>query len=115
MSNISSLFTHFIWNYLGPGLRVGFQGVLHVEIFRQRLLDEFGIEALVTPPKVPYHITLLPSKSNKLEEPITKVVEDLCEWPVYGTKYKVQEPMVSWHEINIIKTQSILEANGDCF
>lgn len=80
--------------FLGPGLRVGFQGVLHVEIFRQRLLDEFGIEALVTPPKVPYHITLLPSKSNKLEEPITKVVEDLCEWPVYGTKYKVQEPMV---------------------
>jgi translation elongation factor EF-4 len=38
--------------FLGPGLRVGFQGLLHVEVFRQRLLDEFGIDAVVTPPKV---------------------------------------------------------------
>ncbi len=34
--------------YLGPGLRVGFQGLLHVEVFQQRLLDEFGLEAIVT-------------------------------------------------------------------
>jgi GTP-binding protein LepA len=38
--------------FLGPGLRVGFQGLLHVEVFQQRLLDEFGMEAIVTPPKV---------------------------------------------------------------
>ena len=38
--------------YLGPGLRVGFQGLLHVEVFQQRLFDEFNIEAIVTPPKV---------------------------------------------------------------
>eukprot|EP00957_Ditylum_brightwellii_P147162 11205674-Ditylum_brightwellii.AAC.1 len=37
--------------FLGPGLRVGFQGLLHVEVFRQRLLDEFGLDAIVTPPK----------------------------------------------------------------
>eukprot|EP00536_Pseudo-nitzschia_multiseries_P013906 jgi/Psemu1/213147/e_gw1.629.35.1 len=80
--------------FLGPGLRVGFQGLLHVEVFRQRLSDEFGIEAVVTPPKVPYHITLLPSKSNNLTEPITEVVEDLEDWPGYGTKFKVEEPMV---------------------
>jgi small GTP-binding protein len=34
--------------FLGPGLRVGFQGLLHVEVFQQRLLDEFGLEAIVT-------------------------------------------------------------------
>lgn len=80
--------------FLGPGLRVGFQGLLHVEVFRQRLIDEFGIEAVVTPPKVPYHITFMPSKSNNVKEPYTKIVEDLNDWPRYGEKFKVQEPMV---------------------
>jgi elongation factor 4 len=80
--------------FLGPGLRVGFQGLLHVEVFRQRLLDEFGIEAVVTPPKVPYHVKFLPSKQNNLKEPETRIVEDLDEWPSYGTKFTVEEPMV---------------------
>ena len=80
--------------FLGPGLRVGFQGLLHAEVFRQRLLDEFGIEAVVTPPKVPYHVTFLPSKQNNLQEPYTEIVEDLNDWPQYGTKFKVEEPMV---------------------
>jgi elongation factor 4 len=80
--------------FLGPGLRVGFQGLLHVEVFRQRLLDEFGIEAVVTPPKVPYHVTFLPSKQNNLKEPEIRVIEDLEEWPTYGNRFTVQEPMV---------------------
>lgn len=80
--------------FLGPGLRVGFQGLLHVEVFRQRLLDEFGMEAVVTPPKVPYHVTYLPTKSNNMEEAYTKIVEDLNEWPAYGSKFRVEEPMV---------------------
>jgi GTP-binding protein LepA len=66
--------------YLGPGIRVGFQGLLHVEVFRQRLHDEYNINAIVTPPKVPYTIIIQPSKSNNLNEPITKVIEDLSEW-----------------------------------
>lgn len=81
--------------FLGPGLRVGFQGLLHVEVFRQRLLDEFGIDAVVTPPKVPYTITFLPNKKNNLKEAYTKVIEDLSEWPEPGHKYKVEEPIVS--------------------
>lgn len=80
--------------FLGPGLRVGFQGLLHVEVFRQRLLDEFGIEAVVTPPKVPYHVTYLPAKQNNLKEPYTEVVEDLNNWPPFGHKFIVQEPIV---------------------
>jgi GTP-binding protein LepA len=80
--------------FLGPGLRVGFQGLLHVEVFRQRLADEFFIDAVVTPPKVPYHVTILPSKQNNLTGPETKIIEDLEDWPLYGTKFKVEEPMV---------------------
>lgn len=72
--------------FLGPGLRVGFQGLLHVEVFRQRLQDEFKIDAVVTPPKVPYRITWVAnSKKNNLKEDVTKIVEDLSEWVRTGT------------------------------
>mmetsp|Transcript_27700 Transcript_27700/g.66755 ORF Transcript_27700/g.66755 Transcript_27700/m.66755 type:complete len:490 (-) Transcript_27700:2052-3521(-) len=81
--------------FLGPGLRIGFQGLLHVEVFRQRLLDEYGIEAVVTPPKVPYHVTFLPGKANNLKEATTRIIEDLDEWPIYGQKFTVREPMVT--------------------
>lgn len=80
--------------FLGPGLRVGFQGLLHVEVFRQRLSDEFGLDAVVTPPKVPYTITLQPNKKNRLEEPETRVVENLCDWPEPGSNCTIQEPLV---------------------
>jgi GTP-binding protein LepA len=80
--------------FLGPGLRVGFQGLLHVEVFRQRLMDEFGIQAVVTPPKVPYTITFLPGKGKGNEEAYTKVVEDLSDWPEFGQRYNVLEPIV---------------------
>ena len=81
--------------FLGPGLRVGFQGLLHVEVFRQRLLDEFGIDAVVTPPKVPYRIIYAPNKHNNLTEPVTEIVEDLSQWPGSSAgPYKVEEPIV---------------------
>mmetsp|Transcript_20625 Transcript_20625/g.30958 ORF Transcript_20625/g.30958 Transcript_20625/m.30958 type:complete len:378 (-) Transcript_20625:50-1183(-) len=84
--------------YLGPGLRVGFQGLLHVEVFQQRLFDEFGLEAVVTPPKVPYRITYLESKSTHKQRPsdapTTEVIEDLSKWPGQGIRFKVEEPVV---------------------
>ena len=80
--------------FLGPGLRVGFQGLLHAEVFRQRLLDEYQIHAVVTPPKVPYTITYLPSRTNRLTEPYSVVVEDLTDWPAPGSNFRVQEPVV---------------------
>ena len=82
--------------FLGPGLRVGFQGLLHVEVFRQRLEDEFNQEAIVTPPKVPYTIQYLPSKNfhRSADLPDTIEIEDLIDWPTQGQRFKVLEPMV---------------------
>ena len=82
--------------FLGPGLRVGFQGLLHVEVFRQRLEDEFDLEAIVTPPKVPYVIQYLPSKNfhRAADLPMEEVIEDLIKWPEQGQRFKVLEPMV---------------------
>lgn len=80
--------------FLGPGLRVGFQGLLHVEVFQQRLRDEFGIDAVVTPPKVTYNVTYLPSSRTRFSEPYTVVIEDLAEWPEPGARVKIEEPIV---------------------
>jgi len=82
--------------FLGPGLRVGFQGLLHVEVFRQRLLDEFDLEAIVTPPKVPYTIRYLPSTKYKRPDdaPTEETIEDLNLWPPHGARFKILEPIV---------------------
>jgi len=82
--------------FLGPGLRVGFQGLLHVEVFRQRLEDEFHMEAVVTPPKVPYTIKYLPSQNSyrSADLPTEEVIEDLVDWPPMVQRFKVLEPMV---------------------
>jgi GTP-binding protein LepA len=40
--------------FLGSGFRVGFLGLLHAEIFKERLKQEFGIEPLFTLPHVVY-------------------------------------------------------------
>lgn len=39
---------------LGSGLRCGFLGFLHMEVFMQRLQDEFNMSVIVTSPSVPY-------------------------------------------------------------
>lgn len=41
---------------LGNGVRAGFLGELHLEVFRQRLLDEFGVLTICTPPSVQYMV-----------------------------------------------------------
>ena len=41
---------------LGSGLRCGFLGFLHMEVFTQRLNDEFNVNIIMTSPSVPYKI-----------------------------------------------------------
>lgn len=39
---------------LGAGLQLGFLGLLHLQVFIERLMQEFGMPVLVTPPQVQY-------------------------------------------------------------
>ena len=41
---------------LGNGIRCGFLGELHLEVFRQRLMDDFDMGTICTPPTVEYRV-----------------------------------------------------------
>ncbi|MFA6918507.1 MAG: translation elongation factor 4 [Patescibacteria group bacterium] len=73
---------------LGFGFRCGFLGLLHLEIFQERLNREFDLELIVTIPSVAYKMFLSngeeemvyspmsfpdPTQISKVEEPIMKV------------------------------------------
>jgi len=55
---------------LGAGFRVGFLGLLHADVVRERLEREFNLNLVLMPPKVDYREL---SKSGIVEEPWVKV------------------------------------------
>jgi translation elongation factor EF-4 len=61
---------------LGSGLRCGFLGFLHMEVFMQRLQDEFNMSVVVTSPSVPYLV------QNNVTGVIKEIyaVEEFPEW-----------------------------------
>ncbi|MBW0469497.1 hypothetical protein O181_009212, partial [Austropuccinia psidii MF-1] len=57
---------------LGQGFRLGFLGTLHMDVFRQRLSDEYASEVIITRPFVPLQLI---SKAN------TKIIENPIDFP----------------------------------
>lgn len=52
---------------LGSGFRLGFLGILHMEVFTQRLEDEYDAQVVVTSPTVPYRIKIKPQLVKKYD------------------------------------------------
>jgi GTP-binding protein LepA len=70
---------------LGFGFRVGFLGLLHLEIVRERLEREFGLDLISTAPNVVYDVTL--------DDGTEVVVTNPSEYPG-GKVAEVREPVV---------------------
>jgi GTP-binding protein LepA len=76
---------------LGFGFRCGFLGMLHMEIIRERLEREYGLELLITAPSVEYHV-FMPDGGMRL-------VENPAELPSPGSYNRVEEP---WVDLSVI-------------
>ncbi|KAF7311516.1 Translation factor GUF1, mitochondrial [Mycena kentingensis (nom. inval.)] len=75
---------------LGQGLRLGFLGTLHMDVFRQRLEDEHDANIIVTAPTVPYKIVYHKSKDVFISNPTE--FPDAME--AAGKVKEIQEPVV---------------------
>ncbi|GFS52863.1 translation factor GUF1 homolog, mitochondrial [Trichonephila clavipes] len=68
---------------LGQGWRLGFLGVLHMEVFCQRLHQEFDADVIVTAPGIPYKnlpISLRPYRNSQQEsKEIQTQIEELLK------------------------------------
>jgi GTP-binding protein LepA len=54
LNDTALTYTEEYSSYLGSGFRVGFLGLLHAQIVKERILQEFNLEVLLTMPQVLY-------------------------------------------------------------
>lgn len=54
---------------LGQGFRLGFLGTLHMDVFRQRLEDEYSSNVIITAPTVPYKVVYHKGKEVFISNP----------------------------------------------
>ncbi|ETO29317.1 GTPase, partial [Reticulomyxa filosa] len=73
---------------LGAGFRCGFLGVLHMEVFRQRLEDESGVQVIVAAPTITYKAI----RKHDQQEFIIESPEEYPENP--GVMQLFLQPMV---------------------
>lgn len=76
---------------LGFGFRVGFLGLLHMDVVRERLEREFEITCILTAPNVVYRVTMNDGTVREITNP--------ASFPEPGEFAKVEEPFV---ELSII-------------
>jgi GTP-binding protein LepA len=72
---------------LGFGFRCGFLGLLHMEIIRERLEREFGLDLLATTPSVLYELELVTGEVLYISNPV--------DFPEAGSIKEVREPYIA--------------------
>ncbi|MFC6259891.1 translation elongation factor 4 [Levilactobacillus fujinensis] len=73
---------------LGAGFRCGFLGIFHLQIIRERLHDEYGLDVLTTAPNVTYRVHV-----KNEDEPV--IVNNPIAFPDYAKIDFVEEPMAA--------------------
>jgi GTP-binding protein LepA len=76
---------------LGFGFRLGFMGLLHMEIVRERLEREFNLSLIATNPNVVYRVK---DKSTRRKDSKYVEISNPAEFPEYGNIEDIKEPYV---------------------
>uniref|UniRef100_A0A3P8W9A2 GTP binding elongation factor GUF1 n=1 Tax=Cynoglossus semilaevis TaxID=244447 RepID=A0A3P8W9A2_CYNSE len=79
---------------LGAGWRLGFLGLLHMEVFNQRLEQEYNASVIVTAPTVPYKAVLSSPKLIKEHGSEEITIVNPAQFPDRCSVSKYLEPMV---------------------
>lgn len=82
---------------LGRGFRLGFLGMLHVEIISERLRREFGLQLIISSPSVEYSVTMKNGEDVK--------IRSAAQLPDFSGIDSVAEPIV---DIEILCPSSYL-------
>ena len=86
LNDSSLVFTPEVSTALGSGFRMGFLGLLHLEIVKERLEREYNLKLLTTTPNVAYKITKTDGEVIFLKSP--------ADYPEEEKIVKVEEPYV---------------------
>lgn len=79
---------------LGQGFRLGFLGLLHMEVFTQRLEQEHGAEPIITAPSVTYLIKLKETKETLKSGVNELLLNNPALFPDHFKIEETYEPMV---------------------
>lgn len=85
---------------LGKGFRLGFLGLLHLEITQERLSREYALSIITTEPLIPYHVYL---KNN----PAPLTIINPSDFPTPDQILKCEEP---WMKVKISSPPQYLSA-----
>uniref|UniRef100_H2YQM6 Translation factor GUF1 homolog, mitochondrial n=1 Tax=Ciona savignyi TaxID=51511 RepID=H2YQM6_CIOSA len=95
---------------LGPGFRIGFLGLLHMDVFCQRLQQEFGANVVMTRPTVPYKAILKANKRLQLKDETEIVISTPDDYPDNGLVKEFLQPIITGTIISPARySQSIIE------
>lgn len=80
---------------LGFGVRIGFLGLLHMDIIRERLEREYNLDLVVTNPSTDYHITMTDGEQLDIKSasdmPLVTKITEICEPWIKGEIVVPQE------------------------
>ncbi|HSW79855.1 MAG TPA: translation elongation factor 4 [Candidatus Saccharimonadales bacterium] len=71
---------------LGHGVRVGFLGLLHMDIVRERLEREYNLDLIITNPSTDYHVVML--NGDELD------IKSASDLPDPATIQEIREPWI---------------------
>lgn len=86
LSDSSLVYEYETSQSLGFGIRCGFLGLLHLDIIKERIAREYGLNLIVTPPSVKIRIDLTNGKTIEINNPLN--------FPNPTTIAKINEPCV---------------------